>query len=135
MVKSVESVQLSVEPARVRQTAENDFSSMLQRGAQSAVQALASGTRAVAQFAPGGSFVSAVANAFDAAAAAIGGSEGGTASLLAAQQRLQEEGFANSMRLLELQRKMQKESEAVSTVSNMMKAKHETAKNTINNIR
>ena len=132
----VNPMPISVEPARSRQTPANDFGSMVERGTRRALQVVGQGTRAAVEWLPGGSFVTAVADA------AIGppGSEGlGTGSdkwaLLQAQARLQDEGMDNSLRLLALQRQMHQESQAISAMSNVMKARHELAKTAINNIR
>lgn len=127
---------LNVEPARCRQTADNDFGAMVKRGAQKAVNAVAGGVRVAASVLPGGSFITAVA---DMASDMVGGNPIGSAGgdkwqLLRAQERLQEEGLSNSLRLLALQRQMNKEAQAFGAVSNVMKARHEMAKRAINNI-
>jgi hypothetical protein len=139
MVEAIEKGQLSVtvSPARGRQTAENDFSSMVKRGAQKAVGAMAGGARFAAAFLPGGGFISAVADVVDGAvgnqvASGVGSDKW---ELLRAQERLQEEGLNNSLRLLALQRKMNKETQNYTAISNVMKARHEMAKAAINNIR
>jgi len=135
MVQPVQNqnLNLSVEPARSRQTPQNDFGSMMKRGTQKAVGAVASGAKLAANFLPGGSFISAVA---DAVGTAVGASGGGDKwALLRAQERLQQEGLNNSLRLLELQRRMQEENQAFTATSNVMKARHEMAKAAINNIR
>jgi hypothetical protein len=128
-------VSISVEPARGQQTPQNDFGSMLKRGTQRAFGAVASGARAVAPFIPGGSFISAVA---DVVSSGVGNSITGAGdkwALLSAQERLQDEGLNNSLRLLALQRKMHQENQAYTATSNVMKARHEMAKSAINNIR
>jgi len=135
MVEAIEkgTLNVSVSPARGRQTAENDFGSMVKRGAQKAVGAVAGGARFAASFLPGGGFISAVADVVDGA---VGNQMGGDKwELLRAQERLQEEGISNSLRLLALQRKMNKETQTYTAVSNVMKARHEMAKSAINNIR
>jgi hypothetical protein len=55
-------------------------------------------------------------------------------ALLRAQERLQEEGLSNSLRLLALQRKMNQETQTYTALSNVMKARHEMSKRAINNI-
>jgi hypothetical protein len=127
---------LSVEPARSRQTANNDFGAMVKRGAQKAVNAVAGGVRVAASVLPGGAFITAVA---DMASDAVGGNSVGMAGgdkweLLRAQERLQEEGLSNSLRLLALQRKMNQEAQSFGAISSVMKARHEMAKRAINNI-
>lgn len=138
MVDRIEMPQtmLSVEPARGRQTPENDFSSMLIRGAQRAVNVVAGGFRAAASVLPGGSFITAVAdmatNMVDPAGSMGVGND--KWALLRAQERLQEEGLSNSLRLLALQRKMNQETQTYTAISNVMKARHEMSKRAINNI-
>jgi hypothetical protein len=139
MVDAIKSQTLSVtvSPARGRQTAENDFGSMVKRGAQRAVGAVAGGARFASSFLPGGAFISAVADVVDGAVGnQVGFGEGGDKwELLRAQERLQEEGLSNSLHLLTLQRKMNKETQNYTAISNVMKARHEMAKAAINNIR
>ena len=134
-IKNV-SVNLSVEPARGRQTPQNDFGSMLKRGAQRAVGVVADGARLAANVLPGGSFISAVADVVSAGVGqAVGGSSGDKWALLRAQEQMQQEGLNNSLRLLALQRKMNEESQTFSAASNVMKVRHEMAKTAIGNIR
>jgi hypothetical protein len=140
MIRTVQNdpVPVPVEPARGRQTPDNDFGSMIERGARRALNVAGKGARAAVALMPGGSFVSALADTASSPAGLDGAGLGaGTDqwSLLQAQARLQEEGMANSLRLLMLQQKMQKETQTISAVSNVMKARHELAKTAINNIR
>jgi len=132
-----ETLGVTVSPARGRQTAENDFGSMVKRGAQQAVGAVTGGARFAASFLPGGAYISAVADAVDGAVGnQVGSGAGGDKwELLRAQERLQDEGLSNSLRLLELQRKMNQETQKYTAISNVMKARHEMAKAAINNIR
>ena len=131
-------VRLVAEPARVRQTPENDFSSMVMRGAQKAAGVMAGGARTVFNLLPGGSFVTAVA---DVVGDAVGGGDffpglggGDKWDLLRAQAKLQDEGMMNSLKLLALQRKMHQETQTYTMMSNVMKCRHEMAKRAINNI-
>ncbi len=132
------SVQMDVQPAGGRQTADNSFGAMLERGALSAVSAIGNGVQAVASFVPGGGYISAVVDTVQGAVGAAAGAGGGAGSdkwaLLNAQERLQREGLDSSLRLLALQRKMNKESQAFSAISNVMKVRHDMAKTAINNI-
>ncbi|MBS2028580.1 MAG: hypothetical protein JST54_11805 [Deltaproteobacteria bacterium] len=68
--------------------------------------------------------------------ASIGASAGGTdsASLLQAQQAMNEQSQQFNMMYLQLQDNMQRESREYETISNIMKVRHDTAKNAINNI-
>jgi hypothetical protein len=137
MVEAIEkgTLNVTVGPARGRQTAENDFGSMVKRGAQKAVGAVTGGARFAASILPGGGFISAVADVVDGAVGNDVSGAGGKWELLRAQERLQEEGLSNSLRLLALQRKMNKETQNYTAISNVMKARHEMAKSAINNIR
>lgn len=125
---------IQVEAPRSRQTTDNSFGAVLARGAQRAAGTILGGAKAVASTIPGGGFVAAVA---DAAGEALGveGMGGDRWALFRAQERMQQEGLENSLRLLELQRRMQQETEAVTTLSNVMKNRHELAKSAINNLR
>ena len=101
------------------------------------VGAAASGARFAAGFLPGGAFITAVADAVEGAvgsdvASGIGSDKW---ALLRAQEKLQEEGISNSLRLLALQRKMHQETQTYTALSNVMKSRHEMAKSAINNIR
>jgi hypothetical protein len=130
---------IQVEPARGRQTADNSFGAMVERGAQVAASAIGGGMRAVAPLVPGGAFLSAVADAVDGAAAGLGGAAGAGGggdrwALLRAQERLQAEGLSNSLQLLALQRKMHQEKQQFTAVSNVLKARHEMAQSAIRNI-
>ena len=50
-------------------------------------------------------------------------------------KQLQEQAKKDNLFFLELQQKMQQENRKFSTVSNILKAKHDTARAAINNIR
>ena len=62
-------------------------------------------------------------------------SGGSSADIVAATARLQESNQLFSMQYLELQEKMQEENRQYSTLSNVLKTRHESAKTAINNIR
>ncbi len=57
------------------------------------------------------------------------------AMLLKAQENMQEMSMSFNMQYLGLQQKMQDENRRFSVLSNIMKTKHDTAKNSISNIR
>lgn len=128
-------ISIGVDTARTRITPKNDFASQLQRGAGRVIGAVTSGISAATANLPGVGFVSAVANAVGALGAAAAGSGGSGNSLLDAQQRLQEQSFNNSLQLLELQRRMNRESQQFTAISNVEKVRHDMAKTAINNIR
>ena len=68
--------------------------------------------------------------------AAIGATAGGTdsASLLQQQEAMNQQSQSFNMMYLQLQDNMQRESREYETISNIMKVRHDTAKNAINNI-
>ena len=61
---------------------------------------------------------------------------GGSASALSnAIEKMQETQMSFNLQYLQLQSQMQNENRSYTTVSNIMKTKHDTAKNSISNIR
>jgi len=60
---------------------------------------------------------------------------GSAAALSSAIEQLQETQMSFNLQYLQLQSKMQQESRSYTAVSNIMKTKHDTAKNSISNIR
>jgi hypothetical protein len=77
-----------------------------------------------------------------AAVGVTGGLDGTTASAaagggndLASMQAMQQEGQVFNMQLLALQNEVQQDNQRFSTVSNLMRARHDTAKSAISNIR
>lgn len=80
----------------------------------------------------GGSFL----NAQGGGAAAGGGSTGNSGmDMLNATKNMQEMAQSFNLQYLQLQEKMQSENRSFSTVSNVMKTKHDTAKSSISNVR
>ena len=59
----------------------------------------------------------------------------GSSELMAATRQMQEMNQSFSHQYLQLQQKMQSENRKFTTISNIMKTKHDTAKNAINNVR
>ena len=57
------------------------------------------------------------------------------AALLAATKAMQEQQMSFNLQYLQLQAQMQAENRAYTAVSNIMKTKHDTVKNTISNVR
>jgi hypothetical protein len=70
-----------------------------------------------------------------AAATLTGTSAGSDASDLAQMQAMQRESQVFNMQLLALQDQVQQDSQRFSTLSNVMRAKHDTAKAAVSNIR
>jgi hypothetical protein len=65
----------------------------------------------------------------------LANSKDGTADLLAATKAMQEMQMSFNLQYLQLQSQMQNENRSYTAVSNIMKTKHDTVKNSINNIR
>ena len=154
------SVQLDSGTTTVRQTPRTDFGTMVRNGVATGAGAVAGATSVAAPFVPGGAVVSAAVNGAAGAVSGAGGGYGsdgtqaipgtgpglgsstGTQSTGNAQQDLlnqtkamQEMQMSFSLQYLQLQEKMQAENRQFSTISNVMKTKHDTAKSTINNVR
>jgi Ulp1 family protease len=67
--------------------------------------------------------------------ATFASSSEGSADLLAATKEMQETQMSFNLQYLQLQRQMQNENRSYTAVSNIMKTKHDTVKNSISNIR
>ena len=63
------------------------------------------------------------------------GGGGGQDQLLAATKQMQETQMSFNLQYLQLQSQMQNENRSYTAVSNIMKTKHDTAKNSISNVR
>jgi len=68
-------------------------------------------------------------------AISTGSGGGGNNSLLQATQQMQETQMSFNLQYLQLQSQMQNENRSYTEVSNIMKTKHDTVKNSISNIR
>jgi len=68
-------------------------------------------------------------------AGAAAGTQGSPGGGLTDLERLQQEGFDMNVELLRIQESLSKENRTFSTISNVLKARHETTKTAINNIR
>jgi hypothetical protein len=92
-------------------------------GGIAALPSSGSGGLAGAASAPGGN---------STGAATVGG---GQSALLAATKQMQETQMSFNLQYLQLQSQMQNENRSYTAVSNIMKTKHDTVKNSISNIR
>jgi hypothetical protein len=126
---------LTVAPTRARQTARpaQPFRDVLAGG----VSLLLSGAEVATHVVAGPVMAAAV---HDARAGALSGSTGPTAGLGSSGnpgdlQSLLQDGQASNLQLLALQQQIQSESQQFSTVSNVMRAKYDTAKAAVSNIR
>lgn len=152
------SVQLNTGSSSVRSTPRTDFGTMVRNGVANGAGAVAGAAGVAAPFVPGGAVVSAAVNS---AAGAVSGGTGYSASgtqnipgtsgamtgasgtstgnaqqdMMNQTKEMQEMQMSFSMQYLQLQDKMQNENRQYTTISNVMKTKHDTAKATINNVR
>jgi hypothetical protein len=131
---------LTVEPTRVRQTAPpvtpfRDVLSggvrLLLAGAETATSVAGGPVLAAAVHEVRGSLGPPVASAPGLPA----GLGGGSGSELGAMQEMQRESQAFNLQLLALQEEVQQENRSFSTLSNVLRAKHDTAKAAVGNIR
>lgn len=134
--------ELRVRETRVRQTPKpvSTFSQVLRGSAQVLLAGAELATGMV-----GGSILSAAISKARTKLAGTSGnsaqssnglaSNGSTNSEFDAMKQLQEQAKKDNLFFLELQQKMQQENRKFSTVSNILKAKHDTARAAINNIR
>lgn len=130
------SLRVTTAPMAGRATAEpadRRFRAALADGAN----VLLGGVEAAARTLPGGEIVAAAIDRTAAGASSRGGS--GASALGSSLDATTDEALAGSsneaMELIALQQQMQDENRRYSTLSNVLKARHETAKNAIGNIR
>ena len=151
------SIRLNSEPQHTRQTPDNSFGAQVGRGISAGANAAAGAINIAAPFVPGGTVVSATVNQ---ASNAIGNYTSGgamnvpgqtpgpntqtstaqagtssTQSMMDQTKQMQEMQMSFNLQYLNLQNKMQGENRQYSTISNVLKTKHDTAKNAINNMR
>jgi hypothetical protein len=135
-----------------RQTPKTDFGTRLKEGLETAAGAMAAGAAVAAPFAPGAAILSAAVSSLTSQAAGLtaavspggfslvgagaggaGVSAGGppTAALSGSLAGIQND----NLRMMEIQIAMQRENTVFSTLSNILKVRHDTQKNSIANIR
>jgi hypothetical protein len=104
---------------------EGEFRGILRGGADALLAGVETATRSL----PGGAVVSAAIGGIESAVTGGGTSGAGGMDDVLARSAM------NQMELLELQARMQDENARFTTLSNVLKAEHETAKTAIGNIR
>lgn len=119
----------STQPRMTDRPASTQFREALERGAE----VIVSGVEQAAGFIPGGSVVAAAVRSSTGGAPAGGleGAGGGAGGPLDALSQ----STGSAMQLLALQQQISMEQRQFSTVSNVMKARHETSKQVIQNVR
>jgi hypothetical protein len=134
---------LSITPTTPRQTPRNDFGQVIARTAQEVGRV---GGDLVGGILGARPVFSAASTGIRAATSALGRTagvpgegavpeQGGSWELLDAQNLLNQQNQQFSLAYLKLQDEMQRESREHTTVSNVMKVRHDSAKAAINNIR
>ena len=103
-----------------------------------AIKSAASGTlstvASASKFVPGGGLVGAAAEGLKALLGGDSGGTGGNQDQLDKMWAMQRESQMFNMQYLELQTQMQADNRNFSTMSNLMKVRHDTAKSAINNM-
>ncbi len=136
------STRVTTEPMVGRATAvppDREFRAALRDGAS----VLLGGVEAAARSLPGGEIVAAAVHGTVSAGSGAGSRTSPTAAASSAGASvsgvgpgdLVAGGALDQMELIELQQRIQDENRRYSTLSNVLKARHETAKNAIGNIR
>lgn len=110
---------------------EAEFRGVLRGGAD----ALLSGVESATRILPGGALVSAAVGTLGGAMGGASGAGGAGAAGGGAMDDVLSRSALHQMELLELQARMQDENARFTTLSNVLKAEHETAKTAIGNIR
>ena len=128
--------QLQIAPTRARQTDRppKPFHDVLAGG----VSLLLSGAEVATHVVAGPVMAAAVHDARVGATGALGASASASASASGSPgdvQSLLADGQASNMQLLALQQQIQNDSQQFSTVSNVMRARYDTAKAAVSNIR
>ncbi len=125
--------QIQMEARRTRQTPKprSTFKEVLREGAD----VLLAGAQLASGMVGGPLLSAAVGRARAALGTSRSGSLGGAKAGMQDLERLQEEMADMNMFYLRIQQRIQAESRKFTTISNVLKARHDTAKNAINNIR
>ena len=156
------SMQLNTNTSTVRQSPRSDFGTQVRNGIGAGAGVVAGATSVAAPFVPGGAVVSAAVNGAAAGMQGGGAAGGGFATagdlpiaggpglgtptggqktgnaqqdLMNQTKGMQEMMASFNLQYLQLQQKMQSENRSFTTVTNVMKTKHDTSKASINNIR
>lgn len=133
---------LLVAPTTERKTEPGRFGTALTTAASRLADRIAGSAALAAPFVPGGPILAGALRAETLAASRLGSAAPGRAGtgtdqggdILEATRSLQQQTQTFNLQYLQLQESMQRESREFTAVSNVMKAKHDSAKAAINNI-
>ncbi len=133
-MNEIESIHVA--PTSTSRSVPGRFEQALRGAAAGLAGGLAAGIELAAPFVPAGTVVSAAVRsaASGAAAGAGGAAAGGEGDLLAATRALQQQSQSANLEYLQLQEGMQRENREFTTLSNVMRVKHDSAKSAIQNI-
>ena len=139
-MNKIESIHVA--PTTERKAEPGRFENALRSAAAGLAIGVASSVELAAPYVPAGNVLSAaVRSAARPAAVASAGADGGSAAgatsegdILEATRALQQEGRTANLQYLQLQENMQRESREFTALSNVMRVKHDSAKNAIGNI-
>jgi hypothetical protein len=130
--------RIQIDTTRVRQTPRipSSFKQVLHGSAQVLMSGAAAATRVVGLPTMSAAITRARLNrSLDPSAPALGGASGGSTAGGGPLKSLLDKHQSDELKLLELQSKIQAHNRQVTMVSNVMKARHDTAKAAISNMR
>ena len=132
-MNKIESIHVA--PTSESRAVPGRFEQALRGAAAGLASGIAAGIELAAPFVPAGTVVSAaVRSAVAGTAAGAAGGAGGETDLLAATRALQQQSQSANLEYLQLQENMQRENREFTTLCNVMKVKHDSAKSAIQNI-
>ena len=133
-MNKIESIHVA--PTSQSRSVPGRFEQALRGAASGLASGLATGIELAAPFVPAGTVVSAAVRSAvsGATAGAATGATGSDNDLLAATRALQQQSQSANLEYLQLQESMQRENREFTTLSNVMRVQHDSAKSAIQNI-
>ena len=135
---------LLVAPSTERKAEPGRFGAALKNAASEVASGIAGSVALAAPFVPGGAVLAGAlraasrpalpSSAAGASLSASGGAGSGGGDVIEATRALQAEAQSFNLQYLQLQEAMQRESREFTSLTNVMKVKHDSAKAAINNI-
>jgi hypothetical protein len=110
------------------------FERTLQGAAAGLASGIAGTVALAAPFVPAGTIVSAAVRSATAAAGSSGAASASENDVLAATRALQQQSQSDNLQYLQLQEDMQRENRQFTTLSNVMRVEHDSARAAIQNI-
>jgi hypothetical protein len=127
---------LLVAPSTERKAESGRFGAALKTAASEVATGIAGSVALAAPFLPGGAVLAGALRAATrpALGPGVGGGAAGGGDIVEATRALQQEAQSSNLQYLQLQEAMQRESREFTSLTNVMKVKHDSAKAAINNI-